>query len=146
AGFLAALVTYERLRLRVRNVEQREQRARQAALEAQLASLQARTNPHFLFNALNTVAGLIHEDPARAEDAVVRLAHLFRYTHDASSRQRVSLREEIEAVRAYLDMESMRFEKRLEYCVDVADELSGILLPPLAVQPLVENAVRHGVE
>jgi two-component system, LytTR family, sensor histidine kinase AlgZ len=146
AGFVITLVTYERLRRHARDVEQREQRARHAALQAEVRSLQARTNPHFLFNALNTVAGLIAENPRRAEDAVERIADLFRYTLDASRRHRVTLREEIEALRAYLEMESLRFEDRLEWDIDVDDAALAALVPPLAVQPLVENAVRHGVE
>ncbi|HZO11895.1 MAG TPA: histidine kinase [Polyangiaceae bacterium] len=146
SGFIAALVSYERLRQHVREIEQREQRAREKALEAELKSLQARTNPHFLFNALNTVAGLIGEDPRRAEAAVERLADLFRYALDASRRERVRLREEIEAVRAYLEMETMRFEHRLRWSIDMDEASERVLVPPLAIQPLVENAVRHGVE
>ncbi len=146
AGFVITLVTYQRLRQHARDVEQREQRARHAALQAEVRSLQARTNPHFLFNALNTVAGLIAENPRRAEDAVERIADLFRYTLDASRRQQVALREEMEAVRAYLEMEALRFEDRLEWVIDVDDVALAAPVPPLAVQPLVENAIRHGVD
>jgi two-component system, LytTR family, sensor histidine kinase AlgZ len=145
-GFATGLISYEQMRRHVREVEQREQRARQAALEAQLESLQARTNPHFLFNALNTVAGLIAEDPRRAEVAVERLADLFRYSLDASRRQRVALSEEIDAVRAYLEMETMRFEERLAWRIEAEPDVGAAEVPPLVLQPLVENAVRHGIE
>jgi two-component system sensor histidine kinase AlgZ len=144
--FVAALATYQRMRRHAREVELRAENEHQAALRARIASLTARTNPHFLFNSLNTVAGLIGEDPERAEEAVERLSDLFRYTLDASRRARVPLSEEIEVVRSYLRMESLRFEDRLHYEVDVADADLGISVLPLSVQPLVENAVRHGIE
>ncbi len=146
AGFVAVLTTYKRLRHHVREVEQREARALQAALQAELRSLQSRTNPHFLFNALNTVAGLIAENPRRAEDAIERIADIFRYSLNASRRQMVPLGEEIDAVRAYLEMEALRFEDRFAWRIDVDDDAAAMPVPPLAVQPLVENAVRHGVE
>jgi two-component system sensor histidine kinase AlgZ len=146
AGFVTALVTYQQMLRRVREIEQREQRAREKALAAELRGLQARTNPHFLFNALNTVAGLIGEDPRRAEDAVERLAELFRYTLDASRKREVPLGDELAAVRAYLEMETMRFEARLRWHIDVDPALERAPVPPLSIQPLVENAVLHGVE
>jgi two-component system sensor histidine kinase AlgZ len=144
--WVLAMVSYQRMRSHAREVERRAQLAQQAALRARLASLMARTNPHFLFNSLNTVAGLIGEDPERAEEAVERLADLFRYTLDASRRARVTLHKEIEAVESYLAMEALRYEERLVYRLDVDDELASQPIPPLVVQPLVENAIRHGVE
>jgi LytS/YehU family sensor histidine kinase len=144
--FVAALATYQRMRRHAREVELRADKEHHAALRARIASLTARTNPHFLFNSLNTVAGLIGEDPERAEEAVERLSDLFRYTLDASRRARVPLSEEIEVVRSYLRMESLRFEDRLQYEIDVDDADLGIPILPLSVQPLVENAVRHGIE
>lgn len=144
--FVAAMVSYQALRRHAREVEQRAQLERQAALSAELESLQARTNPHFLFNALNTVAGLIGEDPVRAERAVERLSSIFRYTLEASRRTRVPLRDEMEAVRHYLELEALRYEDRLVYEVTVAPEVANTPVVALLIQPLVENAVRHGVE
>jgi len=144
--WVLAMVSYTKLRSRAREVERRAQQAQQAALRARLASLMARTNPHFLFNSLNTVAGLIGEDPDRAEEAVERLADLFRYTLDASRRARVALHKEVEAVDSYLAMEALRYEERLDYRIDVDDDLASEPVPPLVIQPLVENAIRHGVE
>ena len=144
--WVLAMVTYQQLRLRARKVERRAQHARQAALKARLASLMARTNPHFLFNSLNTVAGLIGEDPERAEEAVVRLAELFRYTLDASRQARVSVRQELDAVRGYLEMEALRYADRLHYELEMDDAAAGLRLPPLCVQPLVENAIVHGID
>ncbi len=144
--WVLAMVSYQKMRSRAREVERRAHLAQQAALRARLASLMARTNPHFLFNSLNTVAGLIGEDPDRAEEAVERLADLFRYTLDASRRARVALHKEIEAVDSYLAMEALRYEERLTYRLEVGDELASQQIPPLVIQPLVENAIRHGVE
>ena len=144
-GFVVAVLAYEKLRRQARDVEQREQQARHAALAAQLAALQARTNPHFLFNSLNAVAGLIQEDPVRAEQMVERMSDLFRYTIDGSRRRSAPLREEMAMVRDYLDIEGIRLGDRLRYEVEVADGLDEVPVPPLLLQPIVENAIRHGV-
>jgi len=143
--FVVAVLAYEKLRRQARDVEQREQQARHAALAAQLAALQARTNPHFLFNSLNAVAGLIQEDPERAEQMVERMSDLFRYTIDGSRRRSAPLREEMAMVRDYLDIEGIRLGDRLRYRVEVADGLDEVPVPPLLLQPIVENAIRHGV-
>jgi hypothetical protein len=142
---VAVMMTYQSLRRRAHAVELRAERARQAAIQAELSGLQARTDPHFLFNSLNTVAGLIAEDPARAEQTVERLAGMFRYTLDASRRSRVSVRREAAAVRDYFEIESIRVGKRLRWSLDVAPEAEAVLVPPLLLLPLVENAIRHGV-
>ncbi|MFY0534264.1 sensor histidine kinase [Nannocystis pusilla] len=135
----------ERIHDRRRALERREEELRREALHAQLSALQARTNPHFLFNALNTVASLIEDDPALAEQAVERLAGLFRYSLDGSRTLEVPLRDELAAVRDYVEVERLRFGERLrvEFAVDPATE--SLLVPPLVLQPLVENAVGHGV-
>ncbi|MDC0721753.1 sensor histidine kinase [Nannocystis bainbridge] len=135
----------ERIHERRRALERREEQLRREALRAQLAALQARTNPHFLFNALNTVASLIEDDPALAEQAVERLAGLFRYSLDGSRTLAVPLRDELAAVRDYVEVERLRFGERLrvEFAVEPATE--SLVVPPLVLQPLVENAVGHGV-
>src|SRR5262249_36959981 len=103
------------------------------------------TNPHFLFNSLNTVAALIGEDPARAEQAVLRLASLFRYALDGSERLKVPLSAGIEAVTSYLEFEQLRFGERLRTAIEIAPGVGHIQVPALVLQPLVENAVTHGV-
>jgi two-component system sensor histidine kinase AlgZ len=138
-------MSYYRLKRRAEEIERREQAARQAAVRAELAALQARTNPHFLFNSLNTVASLIAVDPPCAEATLERLAGLFRYALDGSRRESVRLSDEIEVTRTYLDIESLRFGERLRYRIDVPDDLGQLVLPPLTLQPLVENAVIHGI-
>jgi two-component system sensor histidine kinase AlgZ len=137
--------SYGRIRQRAHEVELSEVRARRDALRAQLQALQARTDPHFLFNSLNTVASLIEEDPRLAERAIERLSGLFRYALEGSRRSEVRLAEEMEAVRGYLEVEALRLGERLRYALSVEPGLDGLLIPPLVLQPVVENAVLHGV-
>lgn len=136
---------YERLRAHVHAVELREQQAQQALLRAQLDSLQARMHPHFLFNALNTVASLIEDEPACAVEAVERLSLLLRHSLEAAPRDRVPLHSELEVVRGYLAIEGLRFGARLRCEVEVEPGLEALLVPPFVLQPLVENAVKHGI-
>lgn len=138
-------LAYNRLRQRARRDELRAQEARKQALRAELKALQARTNPHFLFNSLNTAAGLIDEDPAAAEQVIERLAGLFRYSLRGSEVGWVRLREEFEAVRGYLEVEAIRLGDRLRSEISLAPEAADVLVPPLVLQPLVENAVLHGI-
>lgn len=118
--------------------------AERERLHAELVALKARVQPHFLFNSLNTVASLIEEDPKAAEHAVLELSALFRYTLDASQAAAVPLRDEITAVRRYLRFEQLRFEERLQVEVEVEARTEDVPMPPLLLQPLVENAVLHG--
>jgi two-component sensor histidine kinase len=115
-----------------------------AALEAQLGALRAQINPHFLFNSLNSIAALIRSRPREAERVTEDLAELFRYSLRASHTPVVTLREELVAAQIYLEVERARFGERLAVEVDVPDDLEPVLLPSLVVQPLVENAVKHG--
>lgn len=140
-----ATTSYTRLQRRARDIERRAEEAQQAALRAQLEALQARTNPHFLFNSLNTVASLIPTDPLIAEQALERLAGLFRYTLDAARRSRVKLGDELDATRDYLDIEALRLGDRLEWSLRADDALLHLRILPLTLQPLVENAVLHGI-
>ncbi|WP_233151801.1 sensor histidine kinase [Pelomonas sp. KK5] len=123
----------------------RERSQRPADALAQLVELQSRIRPHFLFNTLNSAIALVRVDPQRAEDVLEDLSELFRVAlADATSS--VSLAEEVELARRYLAIEQIRFGERLRivWRVDPATDLARV--PPLLLQPLVENAVRHGVE
>lgn len=125
--------------------QSREALLLQQVTEAELRALRAQINPHFLFNSLNTVADLIVRDPARAETMTLRLASVFRHVLAHSSRPLTTVRDEIAFLRAYLYIEEARFGDRLrvEFAVDEATE--GEAVPSLILQPLVENALKHGL-
>ena len=143
---VAALVyTYRRLAAEVERREAQMAQLREAGLHARLSALQAQINPHFLFNALNSLAELVHGDPDVAEDRVGDLAHLLRYSLRSSASGLVPLDQELHAVDRYLNLERVRLGDRLKVRVDVDPDLRRALVPGLSVQPLVENAVRHAV-
>ena len=119
--------------------------ARTQAAAAQMSALQARMNPHFLFNALNTVASLVRSDPPAAERVVENLSDVLRHTLRRSEGSAGTVDEEIEYVRAYLTLEQERWGSRLRVEWDVADEARARPLAPLVLQPLVENALAHGI-
>lgn len=125
--------------------ELERERAEKLATEVRLASLEARLHPHFLFNTLNAISGLITEDPDRAKRLVGRLAGLLRYSLDRHQRL-VPLAEELAFVRGYLEIQAARFEARLRYRIEVPRDAEAVLVPPLALQTLVENSVTHVAE
>jgi sensor histidine kinase YesM len=150
--FGLSISTYETLRfklqaaaleLRTRQVEQ--ERAYKLLAEAQLSSLESRIHPHFLFNTLNSIAALIPSDPARAEDTVGKLASLLRFSLNANQSGLVPLSQELKIVRDYLEIEQTRFGSRLRYRITVPEELEQVKLPPLALQSIVENSIKHVV-
>jgi two-component system sensor histidine kinase AlgZ len=142
---VAGHVVYYQLRYRARKIEMRAEQAQREALRAQLKALQARTNPHFFFNSLNTVAGLIGEEPRKAERVLEQLSSLCRYSLNGSTAEWVRLEEELTAVKDYLEVEGVRLESRLQASVDVEPGSETVLVPPLLLQPIVENAVYHGI-
>ena len=123
----------------------REERLRELAARSELKALKAQINPHFLFNALNSISALISSDPEEAQRTLERLAGIFRGTLLASEKETVPLRKEMELVDAYLDVERARFGKRLRVEESIDDAARDVPVPPLILQPLVENAVRHGI-
>ncbi len=123
----------------------RDDELRRLATEAELRALRAQLNPHFLFNALNTLGHLMRADPDRAIATLYRLTGLLRAVLRRTNGQFVSLREELDIVEAYLAIEQERFEERLTVSIDVPEELRVVGVPPLLLQPLVENAVKHGI-
>lgn len=120
-------------------------RAEQQATEAQLAALQAQMNPHFLFNALNTVAALVRTKDDAAEETVEHLAEVLRHTLDRTQSNYGTVAEEVDYLRAYLAVEQKRYGDRLQVWWDIDPTSLEAKLPPLTVQPLVENAIKHGI-
>lgn len=126
--------------------EARAARSESRAAEARLQALRMEIDPHFLFNAMNAVSGLVRTGDARgATDMLARIGGLLRVTLRYGREGSVSLEREIELVREYLGIESVRFGERLEVHIDVEAEVLDVAVPPLILQPLVENAIRHGV-
>jgi two-component sensor histidine kinase/multisubunit Na+/H+ antiporter MnhC subunit len=115
------------------------------ARDAQLQLLRAQLNPHFLFNCLNSLRGLISENPERASAMVTSLSDLLRYSLRSDRAHTVPLAEEMEIVNEYISLERVRFEERLRFETDVAPAALGVAVPPMLVQTLVENAVKHGI-
>jgi two-component system, LytTR family, sensor histidine kinase AlgZ len=135
----------EETTLQLRTKELERERALKLATEAQLASLESRIHPHFLFNTLNSISSLIPEDPARAERLVEQMAALLRFSLDANQSGLVPLASELKIVADYLDIERARFGERLRYQIDVPAGLNESRIPPLSLQTLVENSVKHAI-
>jgi signal transduction histidine kinase len=113
--------------------------------QAQLEALRSQLNPHFLFNALHSMAELVHTDPKLAEQMIVRLGELLRQVLQSSTRQEVTLAEELEFIRGYVEIEQMRLGERLHVTWDIEAGALEARVPSLILQPLVENAVQHGI-
>lgn len=147
-GMIAAVVYLERTLRGLQRERERAARAEALQARAQFRALRARLDPHFLFNALHSVLSLIRRAPDRAERAVESLGDLLRYALGRGAERGedlVTLDRELEMVRTYLELEEIRFGDRLRVEEAVPARTRSVLIPPLTVQPLVENAVQHGV-
>lgn len=142
---ISRIVQQTQLTLGVLHLLEREKLLMQKNYEANLTALRSQINPHFLFNTLNTISALIHDAPDDAEVAIEKLAFIFRYTLKTSSRNFVSLREEMTLVRTYLEIEQIRFGERLELEYNLSDKMMDVELPAFVIQTIVENAIKHGV-
>jgi len=143
---LAAALNYVLLALEAtREAEAREAEMTILARDAELAALRAQIRPHFLFNSLNSISALAGSDPARAQEMCARLGDFLRRSLSVGDKESIPVGEELALSRAYLAVEELRFGARLEVEEDLDERGGGCLLPPLLLQPLVENAVRHGI-
>ena len=134
------------VRARLERAEREGLERDKAMAESELRVLQAQIEPHFLFNTLANVISLIDDDPARARRLLERLTSLLRTSLARTRADAVTIADEVAVLRDYLEIQALRMEGRLAYDVDVAPELERHPIPPLLVQPLVENAVLHGIE
>ena len=116
-----------------------------AVKDYELKTLKSQLNPHFMFNAMNSIRALIEEDPESAKVAITKLSNILRYSLQMERMERVPLEDEIETVKNYLDLERIRFEDRLKYKLDIDRSTQKIEIPPMMIQTLVENGIKHGV-
>ena len=149
---ISLMVIYEQMRTRLeitlaqlKEKEINEQRLLRLKTQAELSSLQAKINPHFLFNSLNSIASLVSIDPRRAEEAVEMLSKLLRFSLRSSEKRVVLLRDECDIVRTYLDLEKLRLGHRLEYQIELIGDVDKGCVPGMLLQPLVENSIKHGL-
>ncbi len=137
------------LQAKIHNIlemEEREKQARDLAQQAQLQMLRYQLNPHFLFNALNAIRALVLSDAARSRQVVTALSEYLRYSLRTANDLEVSLKEELTSLRSYLEIEKIRFEEDLEVCFEIEPEASGCMVLSVLLQPLVENAIKYGMQ
>ncbi|GAA4817292.1 sensor histidine kinase [Litoribaculum gwangyangense] len=118
---------------------------RNAALKSELSAIKAQLNPHFLYNIFNTISASVPPENEKTRHMIAELSDLFRYQLKASQVELVPLKEELDFVKKYLDLEKERFQERLEINMDVDQDILNEMVPPMLLQPLVENSVKHGL-
>ncbi|MEO0474139.1 MAG: histidine kinase [Bacteroidota bacterium] len=124
---------------------QRSVELREVAMKSELTALKAQLNPHFLYNVFNTINASLPPDQEYTRELVAKLADMFRYQLKASKSETVILQDELEFVRSYLELEKARYQERLQVEWKIEEDLLGVHVPPMILQPLVENAIRHGI-
>lgn len=146
-GVIRALISFFVLKEKEIRVENELQVSllRQLKTQAELNALHSKINPHFLYNALNSIAGLAHVSAEKTEHMALALSKLFRYSINREQSDWSTLGEEINMVKIYLDIEKVRFDDRLDFSVDLPEELFDERVPRFMIQPLVENAIKHGI-
>lgn len=145
-GLLVALLAFQQAYLQVRQQQEEVLAAQSRERAAHMASLRLQLNPHFLYNAMNALSGLVGSDSKeRAENVIHRLCSYFRLSLSADPARLVTLEEEFEMIEAYLEIERARFPDRLEVIIDLPDTVSGEYVPSMLLQPIVENAVKYAV-
>jgi len=120
-------------------------KVQQLITQAELQTLQSKINPHFLYNSLNSIASLIRQDADKAEDMTLKLSRLFRYSINSNQENLAPVTEEMEIVNTYLAIEKVRFGDRLNFITDIEEAVKNKMVPRFLIQPLVENALKHGL-
>jgi sensor histidine kinase YesM len=146
-GAIRALISFYILKEKEIKIETEVKFAKLNELKtkAELGALHSKINPHFLYNSLNSIAGLAKTDSEKTEHMALSLSKLFRYSINKEQSDWSTLEEEIQMVNIYLDIEKVRFDDRLKFTIDLPDELKTAKIPRFSIQPLVENAVKHGI-
>lgn len=134
-----------RMETRLKEKELDVAKLTQLKAQAELQTLQSKINPHFLYNSLNSIASLIHEDADKAEDMTLKLSKLFRYSINSQQENMATLREEMEIVNTYLAIEKVRFGDRINFTSQINPDVLDVRIPRFLIQPLVENALKHGL-
>ena len=142
---MGRILQQTRLTLEVLALVEREKLLLEKNYEANLTALRSQINPHFLFNTLNTISSLIHDAPTDAENAIEKLAYIFRYTMRTSGSKFVQLEDEMSLVKTYLEIEKFRFGNRIELHFDFDQDVLDTSIPGLVIQTVVENCIKHGV-
>lgn len=147
AGAVATYATrwQERLAMRYAEASERSTALKSRLDRSELQALKLQLQPHFLFNTLNAITALLHRDPGRAERMVSGLSELLRVSLGSAGEQEVTLARELEVLRHYVDIQQVRFQDRLTVVIDAPAEVDRALVPNLILQPLVENAIKHGL-
>ncbi|OEK06427.1 hypothetical protein BFP71_01755 [Roseivirga misakiensis] len=150
-GVFGVLVLWSAIYILIKSIQKGQQgeieklELKSALQEAELMILKNQINPHFLFNALNNIRSLILTDQDRARHMVTHISDLLRYSIQFNASEKVTLEEEMEIVRDYLQLESIQFNDRLAYIFNIDEETKSLKIPPMAIQLLVENAIKHGL-
>ncbi len=139
--FYYLIMYYEDLQERLEN----EAHLKNLVTRAELETLKSQINPHFLFNSLNSVSSLTLSNPGKAREMVIKLSDFLRYSLSHDRNEKTTLKEELDNIIRYLDIEKVRFGKRLKFLYHVPEECAGYLIPNMILQPLIENAIKHGV-
>ena len=143
---LSAVVNYLFIEFRrAQLAAEREMQSKMLAQDAQLRMLRTQIDPHFLFNSLNSISALTSISPQKARDMTQQLADFFRLSLGLEAHKKVALRDEMRMISHFLAVEKVRFDTRLQLETDIADAAAPCLLPPMLIQPLVENAIKHGI-
>lgn len=133
------------LELRLKQKEVDIIKLNQMKTQAELQTLQSKINPHFLYNSLNSIASLIHMDADKAEDMTLKLSKLFRYSINTQNENFTTVKDEVEIVKTYLAIERVRFGDRINFIFDIDEDILNHQIPRFILQPLVENALKHGL-
>lgn len=139
------LLTYQSLKTNLEEQVRQNQLLTEMNARAKIKELQSKINPHFLFNTLNTIINLAYKDPVQVEKLVLALSNIYRKVLSLSMNDWITIADELEIIEDYLHIEKIRMGKRLNYSVHIPEEIKRIKIPPLLLEPIVENAVIHGV-